>query len=799
MGNMPDRMEPSPSALRSVVDSLPQSILRKDLEGRFTFANSTFCRTLGIELAHILGRTDFDFYPADLAQKYQADDRRVIESGQRHEAVEMHQDARGKTYVQVVKTPVWDEAGQAIGIQGIFWDVTDREISEERLRFERDLLGKVLDTYPDAIYFKDRQSRFMKVSRYLAMRLGVSDPADALGKTDADFHTPEYASAALADEQRILQTGVGIIAKLECEGHGGEKRWVITSKLPLRDQAGEIVGTFGISRDVTDLKRIEAALADARDVALGSLKLKAEFLANMSHEIRTPLNAIIGMSGLLTGTPLDPEQRDFASTIRTSADLLLGIVNDILDFSKIEAGKLSIDRIDFDLAEVIEETADLLAEKAQGKGIELLTWVPPHVPRRLVGDPGRIRQVLANLVSNAVKFTARGEVVVQARLVRETADHATIRLQVRDTGIGIPAEAQLGLFTAFTQVDGTTTRRYGGTGLGLAISKQLVTLMGGEIGLESSPGNGSTFWVTLTLPRQPGAVEAAEPSDVDLSGLRVLIVDDNETNRGILHRQVSSWRMRYGACANGSEALSALETAAMEGDPYRVVILDMQMPDMDGMSVARAIRSDPKLGATRIVILTSLAYHADEAKARSLGISAYLTKPIKQSRLFDSLATVMSAPDPVPASQLSAAVTVTPFEAPASANVLPVHSTRILIAEDNAVNQKVALRQLAKLGYAADAVSSGTEALLALERLPYDLVLMDCQMPEMDGYEATRRIRAREQANPDRPRHRIIAITAHTLDGDRERCLDAGMDDYLSKPIRFEDLSRMMRRWAETR
>ena len=444
---------------------------------------------------------------------------------------------------------------------------------------------------------------------------------------------------------------------------------------------------------------------------------------------------------------------------------------------------------------MFEETADLLAEQAHSKGIELLAWVPPHFPRHLVGDPGRIRQVLANLVSNAVKFTSHGEVVVHASLVSETDADLTVRLHVRDTGIGISAEAQTGLFTAFTQVDGSTTRRYGGTGLGLAISKQLVTLMGGEIGVESSPGHGSTFWATLTLGRQVGKTPATEPPRVDVEGLRVLIVDDNATNREILHRQVSSWRMRDGTSASGPEALAALYRAAVEGDPYRLVILDMQMPDMDGMSVARAIKSDPKLSETRIVILTSLAYHAEEANVRSLGISAYLTKPIKQSRLFDSLATAMSGPTPRLVSPVSASAATSARE-PVPAATPPVQPVRILIAEDNAVNQKVALRQLAKLGYSADAVSSGVEALEALERVPYDLILMDCQMPEMDGYEATRRIRERERAHPTRPKRRIIAITAHTLDGAREKCLEAGMDDYLSKPIRFDELSRMMLRWA---
>jgi PAS domain S-box-containing protein len=787
----PISLEHSEAFYQSLVESLPQSFFRKDRSGHLTFANQLYCKTVGRRLEDILGKLDIEYLPAEAAVKYMADDQHVMSTGQKLEMIETHPQPGGRLmYVQVLKTPVRDAGGDVIGIQGIFWDVTERKVMEDELHYERELLRTLLDTCPDAIYFKDMESRFLKVNRCLALRLGLTDPAAALGRTDADFFGPDHATATLEDELRVLRTGEPLISKLELEeAPGKEPSWVITTKLALHDKEGKIVGTFGISRDVTELKRAEQAIATARDAALATAQFKAEFLANMSHEIRTPLNAIVGMSHLLLDTQLDPEQRDFTSTIQTSADVLLNIVNDILDFSKIEAGKMAIERVDFDLAQILEEAADLLAERAQSKGLELAISIPPDAPPRLAGDPGRIRQVLVNLVSNAVKFTETGEVVVQTELLRASGDDVTMKFSVRDTGIGVPAEAHGRLFTAFTQADGSTTRRYGGTGLGLAISKQLVALMGGEIGFESEPGKGSTFWFTLALGVAGGPPRPRVHSDAPLAGLHVLIVDDNETNREILRRQTSAWRMRSAAAVNGPDALAQLRAAAETNDPYQLVLLDMQMPDMDGMSVARAIKGDPLLRDTQLVVLTSLAHHPEEGDHKRIGISAYLTKPVKQSRLFDVLAGVMDRREAADAQRDNAARVRVPSKPPEVMSPL-----KILMAEDNAVNQKVALRQLARLGYGADAVASGLEVLAALNRCSYDIILMDCQMPEMDGYEATRRIRKLEADAPNKPRHYIIALTANAMDGDRAKCLAAGMDDYLSKPIKLDNLAQALQR-----
>jgi signal transduction histidine kinase/DNA-binding response OmpR family regulator len=525
-------------------------------------------------------------------------------------------------------------------------------------------------------------------------------------------------------------------------------------------------------------KRSSALRRMAEHAEEGS-RLKSEFLATMSHEIRTPMNGVVGLTGLLLDSALTETQRDYAEGVRASGEALLGIINDILDFSKIEAGKLQLETVDFELTHALEDVASLISQSANARGLELVTDCSPDLPTALRGDVGRLRQILLNFATNAVKFTPSGEVVLRAGVAGEPTDAGvTVRFEVTDTGVGVDPATAARLFDPFAQADASTTRRYGGTGLGLAICRRLAEAMGGTVGMDSRPGAGSTFWLLLPLARASAPVAARSAAGRSLEGCRALVVDDNQTNRIVLASQLLAWNMTADVAADASIALDRFRHAAAEGQPYDLAVVDMAMPGMDGLELARLVSADPALSSVGLVLLSSVAVEAAEAAAA--GFAVRLTKPARRAELHDALASLVGLP----------AAALPP--APRAPGVLRTAGSkgRLLIAEDNAINQAVARGMVARLGYECDVAVNGIEVLEALERRQYDAVLMDCQMPEMDGYQATHRIRAGGDTVP------IIAMTAGAMTEDRERCLAAGMDDYLAKPVGLKDLDRVLSRWA---
>jgi two-component system, sensor histidine kinase and response regulator len=786
-----EALRESEAQFKDLFDAAPVAYHELDREGHIVKVNLTELRLLGYTTAEMLGRYAWEFIVQKVSQEATAAKLAGKMPLLPFERTYIRKDG-ALVSMMVQDQLIHDKAGHVTGIRSTLHDITERNRMEAGLRESEERYRDLFDNAQDAIYVHDLNGVYLSANRAAENLVGYTRD-EILGKNIIDFMAPEHAEQIRTNLQLKIN-GKGLTSyEIEVIGKDGRRVPVeVSTRLIYED--GRPVSVQGIARDITERKRIEQdrlQLADdlknARDAALESVRLKSEFLANMSHEIRTPMNGVVGMTGLLLDTDLSADQRDFAETIRSSGDALLTIINDILDFSKIEAGKLDFETLDFDLRNAVEETVDLLAEQARGKQLEFASLIYRDVPTRLRGDPGRLRQVLTNLVGNALKFTEHGEVIVRAEKENETETTVTIRFTVSDTGIGISEAAQTTLFQAFTQADGSTTRKYGGTGLGLSISKQLVEMMGGQIGVTSTPGQGSAFWFTSKLEKQQEPVVNIALLPVEnIANLRVLIVDDNATNRKILSHQLGSWGMIHHETDSATAALKLLQTAEDHGAGYDLAILDLLMPDMDGFELARAIKSDPRLSAVQLVMLTSAGIRGDAATIREAGVAAYLTKPVRQSQLFDCLTTVVSNSSNL--KELS----------PGPTDPIPKHPLPdgnqmshklILLAEDNIVNQKVAVRQLHKLGFRADAVANGREAIEALGRIPYDLVLMDCQMPEMDGYEATTEIRRLEGVTKRTP---IVAMTAHALPRDREKSIAAGMDDHITKPVRQNDLARIL-------
>ncbi len=758
---------------RSLIESLPINVFRKDAQGHFVFANQRFCDELHKRLDELVGRTDFAFFPPELAEKYRRDDQRVMHDRLVVEDIEAHRLPDGqRIHVQVMKAPATDAKGNVIGTQTMFWDVTPRVEAEEALQRSHSRFKKLFDANIIGIMLADLSGRVLEANDAYLTLTGYTREDLLTGRLRWDKLTPpEFRELDLKAIESLNRTGISQPWEKQYIRKDGSRVPVMLGVSMLDNSTSECI-CFVL--DMTKQKQAETQLLRAKEEADSANQSKSLFLANMSHEIRTPMNAIIGLTELVLDSALTPQQRDNLSAVSESAESLLSLINHILDFSKIEAGKLELDAVEFSLRTMVAGTLKTLSLAAHRKGLELVGDIRPDVPDRLIGDVVRLRQIVMNLLGNAIKFTDSGEVVLRVAVSSRDASSLELRLDVSDTGIGIPQDRQHAIFEAFEQVHTSINRKYGGTGLGLSITSKLAQLMGGRVWLTSEPGHGSTFFVTSHVQPSPSELAAASASPAPLDGLRVLIVDDNATSRQQLMDLLSSWRLRPMVVAGAKEALTALKRVKGADNAFAFTLIDAQMPEVDGFELAETIRAEYAGRAGQLLILLSSPDRAAElARCDQAGLTAPITKPVNESELLDTLMSLRLGAGDETAPTLPARpveITRTPL--------------RVLLVEDSLFNQKLAIALLQKRGHSVVLANNGREAVDLFFRQPFDRVLMDVQMPEMDGLEATQLIRQREARTGSHVP--IIAMTAQAMSGDRERCLASGMDEYLTKPIRSD-------------
>ncbi len=775
---------------RETLDTIQLVALTTEADGTIIYVNDRLVQLTGRSREELLGESwahvlrapdDPDLADALIAERLHQVATNTLSA---HDEYEIVTGAHERRLVSWNRTVQRDATGRIVAVTTVGEDITDRRAREEALRVTYARLSTLVENLQAAVLVENERHHAVLANRAFCDTFGLPFapallegwPLPVIVDTIRGRFEDGEAFAVGVEELILGDAPVTGEEIAFADGRVFERDY-----LPIRHD-GQAFGHLWVYRDVTARVRTADELRRARDAAEAANRAKSQFLATMSHEIRTPMNGVIGMAGLVLDTQLTPEQRESVSTIRSSADSLLAIINDILDFSKIEAGRLELEAIDFDLRQTVESAIELFADRAAAQKLEFMADIDPAIPDILRGDPSRLRQVLLNFVSNALKFTPSGEVVARVTLDEAAGDEVVLRFAVRDTGIGIASDAMARLFRPFTQADGTMARRYGGTGLGLAISRQLAEMMGGGVGVASTPGTGSTFWFTARF----GVAEGAGlPPGVDpvLDGLRVLLVDDNASERDILERMLRSWGPQVVTAATGPEAMAALQIAQTAGRPIRVALVDETMPVTDGFTLARVIKGDPTLAPTRLILLAEPGHRSIGGRTMAAGIAAYLRKPIHQADLRATLVRLASG-DPVIVSAPAA------VEAPEDTALV---GTRILVAEDNTVNARIAATVLTRFGATVDIAADGLEAMEATRQRTYDAILMDCQMPEVDGFEATRQIRRLEAGGLQR-RTPIIAMTANAMAGDRERCLEAGMDDYLAKPVRPAELRATLAR-----